>query len=520
MRLERTGRERLLTFLLLPAIVIAVLVLSGGSFRASFQLDKLREQAVVEASLELATARASLLDQMIIDQDNIIAAEIDVSALHEVREHWSEVADRRTPTVRAVLVVDLGSPEHEVRAHVSRTPGSSDDEFRRLVLYRIIKDLDLGESRTQLRHLHRTYDGQNRLLSYWQREHDQRWYLIVVEHDVSRIAHEYLPALYGAKDTSNRVNVVDYQGRIIFGAPLSEGQITVGRQFPTTLYKWRLNVALTAAEQLAKRTERKLLIEIGLAVLSALVVIAGSAVIMVAAARERRLASLKSEFVANVSHELKTPLSLIRMFGELLQSGRAADDQKRKQYIDIIVTETERLSDLIENVLDFAKVERGVEAYQFVEGELGEVVMRAVEVCRSRAQRAGVTLETDIAPNLPLLRLDERALEIAIINLIDNALKYAAEGRWIGVSVRSVKKKHLDVIVCDRGPGVPQEDRESIFERFARRGDAQRVRGSGIGLALVQSIAQAHGGRAWVEPHVPQGSEFILRIPEKHRRKG
>jgi two-component system phosphate regulon sensor histidine kinase PhoR len=382
-----------------------------------------------------------------------------------------------------------------------------------------MKDLDLGESRTQLRHLHRTYDGQNRLISYWQREYNGHWLLIAAEHDVSRIAHEYLPALYGAKDSSNRVNVVDYQGRIIYGPPLSEGQITVGRQFPTTLYKWRLNVTLTAAEQLAKRTERKLLIEIGLAVLSALVVIAGSAVIMAAAARERRLASLKSEFVANVSHELKTPLSLIRMFGELLQSGRAPDDSKRKQYVDIIVNETERLSDLIENVLDFAKVERGSEAYQFVMGDLGEVVQRAVEVCRARAERAEVTLEATVTPGLPQIQLDERALEIAIINLIDNALKYAKDGRWIGIEVRGAPKKQVEVVVRDRGPGIAEEDRESVFERFARRGEHRNVRGSGIGLALVQSIAQAHGGRAWVEANAPQGSAFILRIPERSRNR-
>ncbi len=512
MKAERTGRERFTTFLLLPAIVIAVLVLSGGSFRASFQLDKLREQAVVEASLESATARAALLEQMIIDQDNIVAGEVDVRELEDVAENWLEVAPRQTPTVRALLVIDLNSPAREVLVYASRVPGASDDSFRRMVLYRVLPDLELTPPQPQLRHLHRTYEGQNYLLSYWQRELQGKWYMVLAWHDVSRIAHEYLPALYGGKDSQSRVNVVDNEGRIIFGPPLSEGEITVGRQFPSTLYKWRLNVALTTAEQLAARTERRLMIEIGLAVLSALVVIAGSAVVMTAAARERRLANLKSDFVANVSHELKTPLSLIRMFAELLQTGRAADEQKRKQYVDIIVTESERLTGLIENVLDFAKVERGAEEYEFVTADLGEVVARAVEVCRARAEREGVTLELRVEQRIRPATLDERALEVAVTNLIDNALKYAAGGKWIGVEVLEPEPGQLEIVVKDHGGGVPESDRERIFQRFVRRDDVGRVRGSGIGLALVESIAKAHGGRAWVRPNVPQGSAFIVRL--------
>lgn len=510
--MERTRRERLLTFLLLPAVVIAVLVLSGGSFRASFQLDKLREQAVVEASLELANARASLLDQMIIDQDNAIAAEFDVRKLEESAKNWLSSARRQTPTVRAVLVLDLDSPEREVIAHASRAPGVADDEFRRLLLHRIMRDLVLEEPRVQLRHLHRTYGGQNYLFSYWQREVAGSWYLMIAAHDVARIAHEYLPALYGVKDTQSRVNVVDYQGRIIYGPPLSEGEITVGRQFPTTLYKWRLNVALSAAEQLAQRTERRLMIEIVLAALSALVVIAGSVVIMNAAARERRLAHVKSEFVANVSHELKTPLSLIRMFGELLQSGRASDEQKRKQYVDIIVTESERLSALIENVLDFAKVERSGGGYRYVDGDIAEIVERAVDVCRGRAERQGMALEVHVDHSLPLLKLDEGAVEMAVTNLIDNALKYAGSGSWVGVEVRRGPKKFVEVVVRDRGEGVKDGNRERIFERFARGDDSKGIRGSGIGLALVASVAEAHGGRAWVESNAPQGAAFVMRL--------
>lgn len=513
MRAERTRRERLLTFLLLPAIVVSVLVLSGGSFRASFQLDTLRDQAVLEASLELANARASRLEQMIIEQDNVVRSEARVESLESIGSSWLAVADRQTPTVRAVLVVETTESARDVLVFASRSPGIADDQFRRLLLHEIWRDLRLNDSpKEELRHLHRSYRGQNYLLSYWQASHAGRQYLILGWHDVPRIIHDYLPALYGEKDGSNRVNVVDSKGRIIFGPMLGGGAFTVGLPFHSTLYKWRLNVTLTTAELLVERAERRLILEIVLAALSALVVIAGSAVILTAAARERRLANLKSEFVANVSHELKTPLSLIRMFAELLHSGRVEDGEKRARYLQIILAESERLSALIENVLDFARVERGGKAFEFADADLSEVVARAVAVCRARVEQQGMVIEFAPSPEAIVGKVDERAIEVAVVNLIDNASKYAASGSWVGVSVARLGADAAEIVVRDRGEGIPAEDRQRIFERFTRRSEHGRVRGSGIGLALVQSIAQAHRGRAWMLPNAPKGSAFHLRL--------
>src|SRR6185295_6713235 len=157
---------------------------------------------------------------------------------------------------------------------------------------------------------------------------------------------------------------------------------------------------------------RRRVLEMLLVGLSGLVVIAGMGVVVVAAGRERKLSALKGDFVANVSHELKTPLSLVRMFAELLQSGRVDSDDKKKQYLQIILSESERLSALIENVLDFARVERGKAGYDFSEAALGEVVARAVEACRIRADREEVDLSLSVEPGLPLVRVDERAIEI------------------------------------------------------------------------------------------------------------
>jgi two-component system phosphate regulon sensor histidine kinase PhoR len=257
--------------------------------------------------------------------------------------------------------------------------------------------------------------------------------------------------------------------------------------------------------------------------LSAIVIIIAAIVIVLVAEKERRVSALKSEFVANVSHELKTPLALVRMFAEMLQSGRVQTDAKRQEYLDVIVRESERLSALIENVLDFARLERGRGSYEFAEGDVGDAVTRAANVYRYRAEREGVKLDVEITPALPRTRIDERAIQLAVINLVDNALKYAPDGKEIRIRAGyEPETASVRVDVVDAGPGVPVEERGRIFERFVRlpRRDSGSptptrppVRGSGIGLALVKHIAESHGGRAWVESEVGKGSTFSFSIP-------
>jgi two-component system phosphate regulon sensor histidine kinase PhoR len=510
---DPTRRERLLTFLLLPAIVVAVLVLAGIMFRSSFQLERLREQSVVEATLLLANEKADRLDKRIIEQDNAVRSIIDVAERGEFGARWIESAAIQTPTVRAVLLLDLTSPGSDVVAVASRAPGPENERFRRLLVHFMLPDMKTQvPPYNELRHLHRAYGGQTYLLSHWQEEREGRRYLVVVWHDVPRIVHEIFPALY-ADAQQSRINVVDADGRVVYGPPLVRGGLTLGRQFETTLYKWTVNVTMTSGEELVAAVQRRRVLEMVLVGLSSLVVISGLVVVVLAAARERRLSNLKSDFVANVSHELKTPLSLVRMFGELLQSGRVETEEKRRQYLSIIVSESERLAALIENVLDFAKVERGKQAYEFADRQLGDVVVRAVDACRTRAEREGVVLDLQVESELSPVRLDERAIEIAVFNLIDNALKYAADGKSVLVVVRRVSGA-LEIRVTDRGPGIAPDDRKRIFERFerGRTANGKHVRGSGIGLALVKHIAEAHGGKVTVEDAPPQGSTFVISL--------
>ncbi len=505
--------------MLLPAVLVAAFVLAYFTFRTTFQLDKLRQQSVLESTLALANEKADRLDKSLITEDNTVFAIADPAQLSALTERWVPTAQRETPTVRAILILD---DSHDVLAFASRAGGAwgEEEDFRRLLVRRLLSDMDLGnQPENELRHLHKEYDGQSYLVSYWQKSSDGRRYIVVAWHDIGRIVKEMLPTLFAESSAPSRLDVVDEQGRIIYGPPLRSGEFTVGVRIPTTLYNWRLQVSPAGSEEIAKSVQNRKTLELVFVTLSCIVIVAGAFTILLAVEKERRLNALKTDFVANVSHELKTPLALVRMFGEMLQSGRVASDEKRKEYLDIIVNESERLSNLIENVLDFARVERGREAYELAEGDVGAVVTRAAQVLRYRAEREKVSLDVDVRPNLPECRIDDRALQLAVINLIDNAIKYGhtKENSIVRVVV-ALEDGAVAIRVTDDGPGIAKAERERIFERFVRGAsrtakDGVPIRGSGIGLALVKHIAESHGGTARVESEVGHGSTFIVTIP-------
>lgn len=510
--------ERLLYFALVPAIVVAVLVLGGVALRTTLQIEKAQQETVFEATLTLADERVDRLDKLIIAQDNVVAAHVDVANLPTLERRWLSTAGRETPTVRAIVVLDMG-PDHDVVAFASRRPGREDDAFRRMLLARLIPQMNFGGDTEELRHLHHVIDRQSYMLSYWQRSREDRRYLVVAWHEVPKIVREIFPRLYRETDKApSRMNVIDEEGKIVFGPPIQGGAFTVGRPFPTTLYNWRLQVVLTTTEELGLRVRRQRLVELGMVGFAAVVAIVGVTIIVLASAKERRLAALKSDFVANVSHELKTPLSLIRMFGELLLLDRVPSDDKRRQYLSIIVGESERLTALIENVLDFAKVERGRAAYEFARGNVADIVGRAVDVYRYRAEREGMDVTFHAAERLPAVMVDARALELAVINLLDNAVKYAKDGGRVDVAVDAQDGgSAVAVRIADDGPGIEEDDRKRIFDRFVRGRNASehQVRGSGIGLALVKHIAESHGGSVRVETPLEggRGSAFVVRLP-------
>jgi signal transduction histidine kinase len=231
-------------------------------------------------------------------------------------------------------------------------------------------------------------------------------------------------------------------------------------------------------------------------------------------AKEMALAKLKSDFVANVSHELRTPLSLIRLYAETLEMGRLTSPEKYQEYFRIIRKESERLSALINNILDFSRIEAGRKEYSFRETNLAELVRSTLESYRFQIEQNGFTLGGNIADDLPPVSVDREAIARSLLNLINNALKYSGKEKYLAVNLyRTDGTAKLEVI--DRGIGIPRGEQPKIFEKFYRVGDplVHNTKGSGLGLALVRHIVQAHGGQISVESSPGEGSKFVITLP-------
>ena len=230
--------------------------------------------------------------------------------------------------------------------------------------------------------------------------------------------------------------------------------------------------------------------------------------------REMKLARLKSDFVANVSHELRTPLALIRLYAETLELGRLTAQEKYQEYFRIIREESERLTALINNILDFSRIEAGRKEYEFKETNLAELVRSTLDSYRFQIEQNGFAFEENISGDIPPVNIDREAIARSLLNLVNNALKYSKDQKYIGVSLyRSNGSVKLEV--QDRGIGIAAAEQDKIFEKFYRCGDplVHNTKGSGLGLSLVRHIAQAHGGNVFVESAPDKGSKFTIALP-------
>lgn len=247
-----------------------------------------------------------------------------------------------------------------------------------------------------------------------------------------------------------------------------------------------------------------------------LILVAGLVLTKRILGKEMALARLKSDFVSNVSHELRTPLALIRLYAETLELGRITTTDKKEQYYRIIRKESERLTALINNILDFSRIEAGRKEYEFRETDIAELVRNTLDSYRYQIEQQGFQLEEKIDPNIPPLQVDREAIARALVNLINNALKYSNDDKFLGVRLYR-DNGVVKLEVADHGIGIGRPDQAKIFEKFYRAGDplVHNTKGSGLGLSLVRHISQAHGGDIAVESTLGRGSKFILSLPVK-----
>ncbi len=290
------------------------------------------------------------------------------------------------------------------------------------------------------------------------------------------------------------------------------------RQFP---FPWRFIITQTALEDLKSAALRDnifhgvlLAITLGLMGLGALFVARDIS-------REAEITRQKSEFVHNISHELKTPLTLIRLFGETLRDKTTLSDETRSEAYGIITRESERLSHMINNVLDFSRIEMGRKEFNLRTGDLAEAIRETLESYRYHLEKKGFVVHEEIEAGLPPMEFDREAMASVLINLLSNAMKFSPENK--DVFVRLARREDSVVLqVEDRGIGISRSELDKIFERFYRTESdaASDSGGSGLGLTIIKHIAEGHGGKVEVRSEPGRGSEFSVILPVTSSEEG
>ena len=356
--------------------------------------------------------------------------------------------------------------------------------------------------------------------------------------DAERLRTEYLPSLLATRLQSLqqpagfpplRLALEDGDGRTVVQGHGPDDSFVDARTFPLVFFdkellefaapyearreNWRLRTTYGTddipAVVSASTRPQKILMGV-VAVLMSI----GMFLVIRAAAREVRLAELKSNFVASVSHDLKTPLALIQLFAETLELGRVRNPDRAQEYYRIINLEARKLTRLIENILDFSRMEAGLRPYTRQPEDLGVIVDRVVEMMAPQFTQGRFSVQVRRDDPLPTVMADVLAVERAVENLLTNALKYSGDSKQIEVAVMSVGQE-VQVRISDRGIGIPRQELRRIFRKFYRvqqelGGGPQ---GTGLGLAIVEHTMRGHGGSVSVDSTPGVGSQFTLHFP-------
>jgi signal transduction histidine kinase len=318
------------------------------------------------------------------------------------------------------------------------------------------------------------------------------------------------------KQESLVVSVRDGDGRLVLPDwPEVKGlKKRAWRNFSFMYTDWRIYL-LGDFGKYEQWAQTSFAINMTMSIVLAAVLLSGIVLALRTASREMKLSMMKNDFVSNVSHELRTPLSSIRVFGEFMRRGRVVEQAKIREYGEYIESESRRLTQLINNILDFSRIESGQRVYSFEDADIEEIVTSALTTCAVRLRSKGFNIEfTGPDEPLPLMSVDAGAVDRAICNLLDNAAKYSGDDRQILVRLERFDNE-VKVSVMDHGIGISKEEQKRIFDRFHRvsTGLVHDVKGSGLGLSIVQHIAQAHGGKVTVQSELGKGSTFSIVLP-------
>jgi signal transduction histidine kinase len=333
--------------------------------------------------------------------------------------------------------------------------------------------------------------------------------------ELPEIALETLPrperATFHLLALPDRSTPLETLRRALAEAAPGRGAVVAKRALPPPLEGWLLTAELPGDDPAAEVALRNRTLYIALLALLYSSIGVGFALTLRELFQAAKLSRLKTDFVANISHELRTPLTSVRLFAQTLQSGRASSPEEVRECLDLLARESERLSLLVEKLLDWSRLESGRRTLHREATSVEDLFAQVGEIFR--AQQLGVEIASEVEPGLPPLLIDRDAMAQVVLNLLHNAVKYTGPDKRIRLRARRAGRR-IAIEVEDNGPGIRPGDRKRIFERFYRADDllSRRTEGTGLGLAIAKRIVDAHHGAIELESHVGVGSLFRVLL--------
>ncbi len=359
---------------------------------------------------------------------------------------------------------------------------------------------------------------QKRILTGESETHLAFWYsnpFTAVILSESFLELHWWPQVISAQGEDLEAALYSTDGHVLFGTPPKETPLfAVMHDLRIDERPWLIQIWPNNPEAIHADMRQRQNLSMAILVFVVALLVFGSYITVRIVRRELEIARLRADFVSTVSHEFRSPLTGIRHLGEMLLDDRVIDKQKQRQYFKMIVQESDRLTRLVENTLDFSRMEEGRREYRFEKLNTSPWLRKLVADFEKEIAVEGVVVETDIPDELPTISADGEALESAVHNLLDNAVKYSSGQKevWLNAEVAGGEVR---ISVRDRGVGISERDRKHIFERFYRvDGEiSKRIKGAGLGLSLVRYIVTAHGGKIEYESIEGEGSTFSIRLP-------
>jgi signal transduction histidine kinase len=501
----RMGMRTRTSIVLLAALFTAIVAVSGLTIKLLKGQRTLLEETIRDSQAQTMALLGNGVEQAIfaalrppfLELKNIPPTDVDTERFLQIKENFPEIDQIMFLSARMRLKSSFPAAQNSRERHIN--------DF--LVQRTMQEGIDTKKDDYILHTFLETLDGHPALLAV-QRVSDidksAGWILIRFNLDVIRqrrvapLLAEFSAKLGGAVELKDA------------DAPWDDDAFNwpIGRLLPGWLLVFNASDQVTARQM---RRESTLMLGVTAAVILAMLM--ATFAVWRELRREHALVDLRNRFVANVSHELKTPLALIRMYAETLYLRRVTDEGRQHKYHRVLLHEAERLSQMINTVLDFSRLSQGVAPYRLTETDLRATVAGVVDSYRWRVEDADLRLEIKLDEQVPLVAHDRYGITQILLNLIDNAVKYGAAGGVVIVSLRA-SGDGVELAVTDHGPGIPEEDRERVRKPFERGEGADPASGSGLGLALVEQITKLHHGQLKLtSPVYGTGLEAVVQFP-------